>query len=306
MLDIRKLRLLRELHVRGTVVAVADALAYTPSAISQQLAQLQREAGVPLTERVGRRLRLTDAGLRLVGYTDALLAQLEAAEADLQATSGTVRGTLRLASIETPLISLVPIAQRLLAKRHPQLRLELMATEADVLPDIRLGELDACIEEEYEFAPEPLSDQFAKDELGRDEMLVVVPRGHPLAVGTGPISLRDLAGDAWIVPYEETHSARMTVGACHISGFEPDVRHRCNDVLITLALVAGGAGVGLVPRLARPERHDGVVVRPVADHDLHRTIHVFTRRSARHGPAVEALVAALREGAAEHLRLPPA
>jgi DNA-binding transcriptional LysR family regulator len=304
MLDLRKLRLLRELHARGTVTAVADALAYTPSAVSQQLAQLQREAGVPLTERLGRRLRLTDAGLRLVRHTDALLAQLEEAEADLQTASANVRGTLRLASIQTPFISLVPIAERLLADRHPELRLELLETEEDVLAEIALGELDGSIEEEYESAPRPLLDQFAKDELGGDEILVAVSPGHPAAEGAGPISLRDLAGDRWIVPYDETHFGRMTTRACRISGFEPDVRHRCNDVLITLALVAGGAGVGLVPGLARPERHAGVVVRPVADHDLRRTIYLFTRRSARERPAVEALVGALREAAAEHLTPP--
>jgi DNA-binding transcriptional LysR family regulator len=304
MLDLRKLRLLRELHARGTVTAVAEALAYTPSAVSQQLAQLQREAGVPLTERLGRRLRLTDAGLRLVGHTDALLAQLEEAEADLQTASGTVRGTLRVASIQTPLISLVPVAQRLLAERHPQLRLELLETEEEVLPEIALGEVDACIEEEYDFAPRPRLDQFAKDELGGDEIFVAISPRHPAAQGSGPISLRDLAEDAWIVPYDETHFGRMTMRVCRISGFEPDVRHRCNDVLITLALVAGGAGVGLVPGLARPERHEGVVVRPVADHDLRRTMYVFTRRSARQRPAVEALVGVLREAAGEHLTPP--
>src|SRR5688572_9170568 len=99
MLDLRKLLLLRELHARGTVAAVAEALAYTPSAVSQQLSQLQREAGVPLTERVGRRLRLTDAGLRLVGHADVLLGQLEQAEAELQEAAGTVHGRLRLASL---------------------------------------------------------------------------------------------------------------------------------------------------------------------------------------------------------------
>ena len=304
MLDVRKLRLLRELHARGTITAVAEAFAYTPSAVSQQLAQLQREAGVPLTERVGRRLRLTDAGVRLAGHADALLGRLEEAEADLQAAAGAVGGTLRVASLQTPLISLIPVAHRLLAERHPALRLELVELEEDALGALALGELDASVDEEYEFAPRPLLDELAKEELGGDEVLVAVPPEHPAARGGGPIALRDLAGDAWISPYEGTHFARMLVRACRMSGFEPDIRHRCNDALVTLALVAAGAGVGLVPRLARPERHEGVVVRRVADHDLRRTIYVFTRRSGARRPSIEALVGALREGAAEHLTAP--
>src|SRR3712207_5533989 len=114
MLDVRKLRLLRELHARGTIAAVAEAMLYTPSAVSQQLAALQREAGVPLTERVGRRLRLTEAGLRLVDHADALIGRLEEAEADLQAAAGTVAGRVRVASLQTPLISVVPVANRIL------------------------------------------------------------------------------------------------------------------------------------------------------------------------------------------------
>ena len=304
MLDVRKLRLLRELHARGTIAAVAESVAFTPSAVSQQLSQLQREAGVPLTERVGRRLRLTEAGLRLVAHADALLDRLEEAEADLQAAAGSVGGTLRVASLQTPLISLVPVAHRLLAARHPDLRLELVEREEDSLPALALGELDASIDEEYDFAPRPVVEALDKEELGGDEVLVAVPPDHPTARAEGPIALRDLAGDAWISPSDATHFARMLVRACRMSGFEPDIRHRCNDALVTLALVAGGAGVGLVPRLARPESHHGVVVRRVGDHDLRRTIYLFTRRSARRRPSLEALAGALREGAAEHLTPP--
>src|SRR3954453_19194473 len=132
MLDVRKLTLLRELHARGTVAAVAESLAYTPSAVSQQLSALQREAGVELTERVGGRLRLTDAGVRLVGRADALLEQLEAAEAELQAAAGTVAGTLRVGSLQTPLMALVPGALTWLGDRHPDLRVEVVESEPEV------------------------------------------------------------------------------------------------------------------------------------------------------------------------------
>lgn len=302
MLDVRKLRLLRELHARGTVAAVAEAVAYTPSAVSQQLAQLQVEAGVALTERVGRRLRLTDAGLRLVGHADALLAQLEEAEADLQAAAGKVGGTLRVASLQTPLISLVPVAHASLRRHHPDLRLELREMEPEeALPALALGELDAAVAEDYDFAPRRVYPDLLKEELGSDEVLLVLPAGHPAAVGEGAVALDAVAHEPWITANEDTRFGQMVERACRGAGFEPDVHHRCNDALIMLALVAGGAGVALVPSLVRPEGRPGLAVRRVADYDLRRTIFVFTRRSGRQRPGLEALAAALRDAAGEHL-----
>jgi DNA-binding transcriptional LysR family regulator len=302
MLDVRKLRLLRELHARGTVAAVAEALAYTPSAVSQQLAQLQREAGVALTERVGRRLRLTEAGLRLVGHADALLAQLEEAEADLQAAAGAVGGTLRVASLQTPLISLVPGAHAVLRRRHPDLRLELREMEPEeALPALALGELDAAVAEDYDFAPRRVYPDLLKEELGGDEVVLALPEGHPAAADGGAVALADLAGDPWITANEGTRFGQMVERACRGAGFEPDVHHRCNDALIMLSLVAAGAGVALVPSLVRPEGRPGIVVRHVGDYDLSRTIFLFTRRSGRQRPGLEALAGALREAAGEHL-----
>src|SRR5918992_5042948 len=107
MLDVRRLRLLRELAARGTVTAVAEALAYTPSAVSQQLAQLERDAGLPLLERVGRGVRLTEAGRRLVVHADAVLARLDEAEADLERTAGAVHGTVRVSAFQTAAFALV-------------------------------------------------------------------------------------------------------------------------------------------------------------------------------------------------------
>ena len=297
MLDVRKLRLLRELHARGTVTAVAEALSYTPSAVSQQIAQLQAEAGVALTERVGRRLHLTDAGVRLVGHTETVLAHLEAAEADLEGAAGVVRGTVRVASLQTPLMSLVPAAHRLLRERHPALRVELLQLEPEAaLPAVALGELDASVAEEYAFAPRHVAPGLARDELGSDEVVVALPRDHPAAAETGPIALSTLASEPWACDFEGTHFAQMMETACRLAGFTPDVRHRC-DVRILLALVAAGSAVALVPTLPHPERHEGIVVRPVADHELRRTIAVFTRLPARGRPAIAALVDALGDAA---------
>jgi DNA-binding transcriptional LysR family regulator len=299
MLDVRKLVLLRELSARGTVAAVAESLAYTPSAVSQGLAALQREAGVALTERVGRRLRLTDAGLRLVVRAEALLEQLEAAEAELQAAAGTVAGTLRVAALQTPLMALVPGALTTLGARHPDLRVELVEAEPETsLPAVALGELDVAIAEEYDGEPRALPAGVEREELMRDEVLLVLPAGHALAAGDGPVSLAALAGETWACSKSDTHFSQMHARACRtLGGFEPDVPYRANDIALMLVLVSSGHAVALAPSLGRPERVAGVVVRRLAEAELGRTVSAFRRAAARERPAVRALVEALREAA---------
>jgi DNA-binding transcriptional LysR family regulator len=298
MLDLRKLLLLRELHARGTVAAVAEALSYTPSAVSQQLAQLQREAGVPLTERVGRRLRLTDAGLRLVEHAAVLLARLEEAEAELQGAAGAVRGRLRLASLQTPLLSLVPAALQLLGERHPDLRVEVSEMEPEQsLPAVALGELSVAIAEEYDDAPRERYPELEREELCRDAIALVLPRKHPLAAGDGPVALADLAGEAWLSSHPDTQFAQTQLRMLRQAGFEPDIRHWANDSAILVALVAAGEGIVLLPALARPERDPRVVTRPVADAELGRTIYAFSRRSTSGAPSTRAVIGALRDAA---------
>src|SRR3954452_11663746 len=154
MLDLRRLRLLRELSARGTIGAVAEALSYSPSAVSQQLSQLEREAGVPLLERVGRGVRLTDAALGLVEHTDAVLARLEQAEAELSAAEADVHGVVRVSAFQTALRWLVAPILRALARAHPRLRTEVVEAEAEEsLPQLRVGDLDVVVAEEYGEAP---------------------------------------------------------------------------------------------------------------------------------------------------------
>jgi len=208
MLDVRKLVLLRELRARGTIAAVAEALAYTPSAVSQQLAQLQRETGVALTERVGRRLRLTDAGVRLVEHAGVLLGRLEEAEAELQNAAGEVHGRLKLASLQTPLLSLVAPALELLQHRHPHVRVELFEMEPErSLPAVVLGEYDVALAEEYTDMPRRRYPELERTELCRDPIVVALPRDHP-AAARAAVSLRDLGGDAWLSAHADTQFAQ--------------------------------------------------------------------------------------------------
>src|SRR5687767_10905683 len=175
MLDLRRLRLLRELNERGTIAAVADALAYTPSAVSQQLAQLEREAGVPLLERVGRGVRLTDAAVGLVEHTDAVLARLEQAEAELAAAEDEVHGVVRVAAFQTAARSLVAPVLRPLADAHPRLRCELIELEGEEsLPQLRAGDIDVVVAEEYREAPRPHDPALERFDLARDRILLAL------------------------------------------------------------------------------------------------------------------------------------
>jgi DNA-binding transcriptional LysR family regulator len=233
MLDVRRLRLLRELHERGTVTAVAEALAYTPSAVSQQLATLEREAGVPLVERQGRRLLLTDAGRGLVEHAAAVIARLELAEYELAAAVGDeVAGRVRLAAFQTAASGLVLPLLGPLRERHPKLRVDLLELEAEEgLELLRRGEVDIVVAEEYDFAPRPRDPGIVLSAICRDPLVIVLPAAHPLAAADPEtVPLAALAGDSWATPRTGTAFDDSMVRACRvIGGFEPDRRHRSND-----------------------------------------------------------------------------
>ena len=298
MLDVRKLRVLREVETRGTIAAAADALRYTPSAVSQQLAALQVEAGVALLERVGRSVRLTDAGRRLVRHADEILSRLEEAEAEL-AAGDAVRGTVRVSAFQTAALALLPRAIAELGARHPDLRVEYTEAEAEEsLPLLAGGGLDLVIAEEYDYLPRPRDPRLRREELGRDPILVALPEGHRMARRGRPVPLAELAGEAWGTGRSDTLFADMILRACRGAGFEPDLQHRANDLKILFELVAAGHAVALAPGLGNPGAIPGVTALPTAGQPLGRTIFTSERRSSARQPAVEALLGALQAGAA--------
>ncbi|HEY6776700.1 MAG TPA: LysR family transcriptional regulator [Thermoleophilaceae bacterium] len=298
MLDVRKLRVLREVDARGTIAAAADALQYTPSAVSQQLAALQAEAGVTLLERVGRSVRLTDAGRRLVRHADEILSRLEEAEAEL-AAGDAVRGTVRVSAFQTAALALLPRAIAELGERHPDLRIEYTEAEAEEsLPLLAGGELDLVIAEEYDYLPRPRDPRLRREDLGRDPILVALPDHHPLARRGRPVPLAKLAAEPWCTGRSDTLFADMVLRACRGAGFEPNVQHRANDLQILLELVAAGHAASLMPGLGNPGAILGVTALPAAGQPLGRTIFTAVRRSSVRQPAVEALLDALRAGAA--------
>src|ERR687892_2269468 len=180
MLELRRLRLLRELHDRGTIAAVADALQFTPSAVSQQLAMLEREAGVKLLERAGRGVRLTDAALVLVEHAAALLERAAVAEADLAAAAGTVTGRGRIAGFQSVMLRLAIPAMEALAREAPRLRCEVIEAEPeDALPALALGDIDLVIGDEWQHQPRRLPAGVERHELLIDPVQLVLPAGHP-------------------------------------------------------------------------------------------------------------------------------
>jgi DNA-binding transcriptional LysR family regulator len=301
MLDLRRLRLLRELKERGTIAAVADALQFTPSAVSQQLAMLEREAGVPLLERAGRGVRLTDPALVLVDHADVLLERAALAEADLAAAAGSVAGRGRIAGFQSVALRLALPAMEALRRDAPELRCELMEAEPEqALPGLALGDVDLVLGDEWPHQPWRLAAGLQRHELLRDPVHLVLPTRHPAARRhKGAVPLAELAGEAWATGHVGMAWEEMTQRTCREhGGFDPDIRHRTNDATVSLALVARGLAVTLLPDLVLPGRHPGIALRPVARDPVQRAIFAVTRTADAARPSTQALLAAMRNATA--------
>ncbi|PRY12069.1 LysR family transcriptional regulator [Kineococcus rhizosphaerae] len=296
MLDVHRLRLLRELHRRGTLAAVAAALSYSPSAVSQQLSQLEAEAGVPLLEKLGRGVVLTPAARLLVEHADVVLAQLEQAEADLAALAGEAVGTLRVASFQTVLFALVPDALTALAAAHPALRVVIDHREVEpAFSALAARDVDLVLGEEYPDAPHPRSASVHEEDLVHDELRVAVPLTGPWA---GARALEDLAGAPWVLEPVGTDPGRWALARCRRAGFEPDVRVQTPDALLHVHLVETGHAVALLPDLSHAGRAPRVRVIDLPEHPARR-LFTGVRRGAADRPAVRAFRSALRQVAQE-------
>ena len=295
MLAPRRLAVLREFVAQGTIAGAAEALSFTPSAVSQQLAQLQREAGVELFRKAGRRLELTDAGRMLAARAGGVLAQLEQLEAELAQAAGVVGGVVRVAAFQTAARALVMPAMDRLAATHPELRVELIELEAEEsLPILARGGLDVAIAEEYEHAPRPRLPELHRDYLAADELLLTLPRGHEAARGGGPVRLGVLSEMPWATARAGTNYADMFARVCRSAGgFEPVIHHRVNDLRMLLDLAASGHVAALLPALGEPAEDPRVAVRPLVEGPFTRALFVATRTADRARPSTAAVVEAL-------------
>src|SRR5215471_2287479 len=288
MLDLRRLRLLRELARLGTITAVAEALSYSPSAVSQQLTALEKEAGVRLLEPAGRRVRLTAQAGLLVAHTEVLLEAMEQAEAALAQSLNQIAGTLRVAAFQTAVLTLVPPALTQLEHQHPRLRVEVIALEPEAaLPALIAGEFDIVLGEEYPGHPLPRPRETERHDLLTDELRLVTPAGW------GERSLPQLASRPFVMEPAGTTAREWATAVCRQAGFEPDGRYTSTDLQIHLRLVEHGLAAALLPDLSGArDRHD-VVTHPLPGRP-HRQIFTTIRRGATRQPKIKAFTAALK------------
>jgi len=294
MLNVQRLRVLREVVAQGSFSEAASALNYTQSAVSQAIATLEAEAGVPLLERNRRGVRPTTAGERLNEHAGRILTQLEAAEAELAAIAGIEGGELRMASFPTAGATLMPLAIAAFRAAHPGVALSLVEGEPEELVTrLREGEFDLGLIFEFEGTGE-LGPGLRSSPLFEDPMKLALPKGHRLA-REDRIGVEDLAEEAWVQTSEASACARHVVRICRAAGFEPRVSFESDDYLTVQGLVAAGVGVALIPQLALSQTVSyDIAVRELDPPGPVRHVVAATRGSGVSLPAAAAMLEILR------------
>ncbi len=290
MLDVRRLRVLREVARQGSFSGAADALSFTQSAVSQQIATLEREAGTMLVQRDVRGAKLTDAGRALVRHADVILARLADAEAELDALAGLRGGRLRLASFPTAGATVAPRAIARFRALHPAVELTLEPLEpCDSLDALKAGDCDIALTVEAEH--EPVEDvAIHTRHLFDDPMYVCLAAGHTLA-GAAAIRIGDIAEEAWILGSSgRCPDAAVLLRTCQSAGFVPRIAFQSDDYMAIQGFVAAGMGVCFMPELALVAVRDDVVIRPLTGRAPVRRILAATLAGDFRSPAVKAML----------------
>ena len=274
-MDIKKLRMLAELERLGTIAAVARELGQTAPGVSMQLAALEREVGLQLTERNGRNVALTPAGRLLARHGHDIVDMLTLAEGAANALRDGAAGTYRLAAF--PSIARTVVADTwatIIADDHDDIRLELVELEPrDSLPALAAGEVHLALTHSYSNLSEDAPDDVEATEIAVEPVWLAIRADDPvLARQEGAVDLALLAHHDWVLPHPQWPSSEMVQRACSLAGFTPTTVAQTSDFSVIAALVAAGAGVALVPHLAVAAVPDGVVLRalaaPVFRHDF--------------------------------------
>jgi DNA-binding transcriptional LysR family regulator len=287
MLDVRRLRVLREVARVGSLARAAEVLSYTPSAISQQIAALERETGTRLLERRARGVVLTEAGHTLVAHAGVVIAQLEAAEAALAELADLRRGRLRMASFATAGATILPLAVDAFRSRHPAIELGVeQASPMESVAGLQQGRLDLALTVDLEPVP---AEGVEVIHLFDDPVQLAMHRHHPLAARP-ELRLEELAGETWIDVPRRTSGGRVLVRACERAGFEPRVAFESDDYTAIQELVGAGLGLALLPVLALCPPHEAVVLRSLGQDGPSRDIQVATRPAAFRSPAASAML----------------
>jgi DNA-binding transcriptional LysR family regulator len=292
MLDLRRLRLLRELKIRGTITAVAEAFSYSPSSVSQQLAQLETEAGVPLLTKSGRRVQLTPQAEVLVSHTHQLLERMELMESELVSSLTEVRGTVRLAVFQSAALGIIPQALTLLADEHPALRVEITQREPEnALFEVWAREFDLVIAEQYPGHAAPREPDLDRVALCADELRLGVPAGRSIR------SLADAAELPWVMEPRGTASRHWSEQVCRRAGFEPDVRFETADLQAHIRLIESGNAVAILPDLVWSGREPSVELVRLTGSPT-RTVFTSVREASKDRPTIVACRDILRRSVA--------
>ena len=298
MLDVRRMKVLREVAARGSFSAAAEALSFTQSAVSQHVAALERETGAKLVERGSRGVRLTDAGRVLVGHADAILARIECAEEELAALAGLRAGRLRLISFQSGGATLAPRAVAAFHQRHPHVELSMLEAEPrEAGLRLRAGEADLALVYDHPAVSDVLAPDLELVHLLDDRYEAILPAGHALAKRRR-LSLADLAEAPWIASTSVCGCRQITESVCREAGFAPRVAFEADETTAAQALVAAGVGVTLLPRLALTALHPGVVARTLSNAPARR-VWAARLEGAYATPASDAMLQTLQDVADE-------
>ncbi|HEY3728183.1 MAG TPA: LysR family transcriptional regulator [Solirubrobacteraceae bacterium] len=306
MFELRHLQVFREVARLGSLSAAAESLAYTQPAVSQQMAALERRAGMPLLERITRGVRLTDAGEALLRHAEAILAEQTLAERELEAIAGLRGGRVRMASFPTAAAALVPAAVSLFSARYPDVALSVLEAEPEEsVPMLRAGELEVAIVGEAIKRPEGFSDLYAGLDLHHlldEPRYAVLPPDHRLA-RRKRLRLGDLAEEVRIeLARSPTRAGRIYLEPGPESGpEEPRIAFRSDDFSIVQGMVAAGAGIAVVPELALTNLRADLAIRNLGSSAPLRTIVAATLAGVHRSLATSALLEILTEVTAAHL-----
>jgi len=295
MLNTGRLNIFREVVDRGSFSAAADALSYSQSAVSQAIATLEGEVGAPLIERSRGGVRPTPAGAALAGHVGGILAQMEAAEAEIGAIGAGHGGRLRTASFPTAGATLMPQAIAGFRASHPGVDVTLAEGEPEEIGlRLRAGEFDLVLLFEFEGVGERLGAGIRRFELLDDPLHLALRHDHPLA-GREQLRLEDLRKESWVQTSASSPCAKHVVRSCHAAGFEPSVSFESDDYQTVQGLVAAGVGVALIPQLALSAIRDDIRVRALHPASPVRKVIAATPRAAAVTPAVATMLDVLRE-----------
>jgi DNA-binding transcriptional LysR family regulator len=295
MLDVRRLRVLREVARRGSLAGAADVLSYTPSAVSQQISVLEREAGTRLLERRARGVVLTEAGQTLVAHAEDILDRLEAAEVALAALADLRRGHLRMASFATAGATVLPRAVDAFRARHPAIELTVgQASPRESVAGLREGRLDIALTVDLEERP---TEGVEVVHLFDDHLRLALHRDHPLAARE-LIRIEELADETWIDVPAATSGGHVAARAAARAGFVPRVAFESDDYAAIQGFVAAGVGVALVAELALTTVRDDIVIRSLGRETPVRRIHAAALAGGYRSPATTAMLEILSDVAA--------